>query len=96
VKRRWLWLVAVGLLAILAVATLWVMEWRQRASTASVEQSVAHHMNAASARCANHSSNGSTWTCKVGPEPDPECKVIHVSPFGSVSIVERPNVCRYP
>lgn len=72
------------------------MEWHQRISTAAVERSVAHLMNDSSVRCYKHSRNASTWACAVGLPPDPECKVAHVSPFGSVGIVSQPRECHYP
>jgi len=93
-RRRWL--IAVCLLAIVAAAALWGMERRQRISTAAVERNVAHLMTDSSVRCYNHSRNGSTWACAVGRPPDPECKVVHVSPFGSVSIESQPRECHYP
>jgi hypothetical protein len=76
-RRR---LIGVILLIAVAVAALWVTEWRQRISAAAVERSVVRQMNASAAHCSKHSANGSSRACLVGPPPDPDCTVIHVSP----------------
>jgi hypothetical protein len=80
---------AVGIIAIVAIAGWWYVKDHVRISQASVESTVATSAGGTRAICDRTDKNAAHWLCAVTlPAGQPEeCMKVHVRPWGSVDMI---------